>query len=117
MQNSKMADPDIRRRVTAVITHRRASRDERHRLGPTTQPLRTPTQSPGPIGGLRLSPALHKTVVLGAVVVPFLATGVAIVQLWQWAVSWFDLILLVALYVPITLGVTTGFHRMLTHRS
>jgi stearoyl-CoA desaturase (delta-9 desaturase) len=56
-------------------------------------------------------------VVLGVVVVPFLATGVAIVQVWQWAVGWSDLILLVALYVPITLGVTTGFHRMLTHRS
>jgi fatty-acid desaturase len=60
---------------------------------------------------------LHKAVVLGAVVVPFLATVVAIVQLWQWAVSWSDLILLVALYTPISLGVTAGFHRMLTHRS
>ena len=117
MKNANTADPDIRRRVTSVIAHRRVSRDERRRLGPTTQPLSTPTRPPGPIGGLRLTPALHKAVVLGAVVVPFLATGIAIVQLWQWAVSWFDLILLVTLYVPITLGVTAGFHRMLTHRS
>ncbi len=117
MKNANMADPDIRRRVTGVMAHRRAARDELRRLGPTTQPLGTSARPPGPIGGLRLSPALHKAVVLGVVVVPFLATGVAIVQLWQWAVGWSDLILLVTLYVPITLGVTAGFHRMLAHRS
>jgi stearoyl-CoA desaturase (delta-9 desaturase) len=39
------------------------------------------------------------------------------VQLWQWAVSWSDLALLFATYLPISLGVTAGFHRMLTHRS
>jgi len=55
--------------------------------------------------------------ILVVVVAPFLATGFAVVQLWQWAVSWRDLALLVALYVPISLGVTAGFHRMLTHRS
>ena len=31
--------------------------------------------------------------------------------------TWRDLALLVAMYVPISLGVTAGFHRMLTHRS
>lgn len=112
-----MADPDMRRRVSSVIAHRRASGDELRRVGPATHPLGTPAGPPGPIGGLRLSPALHKAAVLGAVVVPFLATGVAIVQLWQWAVGWSDLILVVALYVPITLGIMAGFHRMLTHRS
>ncbi len=52
-----------------------------------------------------------------AVVVPFLATLFAVWQLWKWVVDWPDLILLVAMYVPISLGVTAGFHRMLTHRS
>jgi len=60
---------------------------------------------------------LHRAVVLLMVVGPFLATLVAIVQLWQWAVDWPDLALLVGFYVPLTLGVTVGFHRMLTHRS
>ena len=41
----------------------------------------------------------------------------AIVLLWNRAVGWEDLALLVALYVPIGLGVTVGFHRLLTHRS
>jgi len=39
------------------------------------------------------------------------------VQLWDRAVNWRDLVLFVGLYVPISLGVTAGFHRMLTHRS
>jgi stearoyl-CoA desaturase (delta-9 desaturase) len=51
------------------------------------------------------------------VVGPLLATVYAVIQLWQWAVDWPDLVLLVAMYIPLTLGVTAGFHRMLTHRS
>jgi stearoyl-CoA desaturase (delta-9 desaturase) len=51
------------------------------------------------------------------VVAPFIATAVAIVQVWQWAVTWRDLALLIGMYLPISLGVTAGFHRMLTHRS
>jgi stearoyl-CoA desaturase (delta-9 desaturase) len=63
--------------------------------------------------GLQLQKALVLTIVLA----PFLATAFAIVQVWERAVSWRDLALLVGLYVPISLGVTAGFHRMLTHRS
>ena len=55
--------------------------------------------------------------VLVAVLVPFLATAYGIVQLWERAVTWRDLALLFGMYVPISLGVTAGFHRMLTHRS
>jgi stearoyl-CoA desaturase (delta-9 desaturase) len=54
---------------------------------------------------------------LAAVIVPFLAVLLAIVLLWNRAVGWEDLVLLAALYVPIGLGVTVGFHRLLTHRS
>ena len=64
-----------------------------------------------------LGESARKVGVLVVVVAPFLATIFAIVQLWQWAVTWLDLALLVGLYVPISLGVTAGFHRMLTHRS
>src|SRR5437868_2162638 len=62
-------------------------------------------------------PYMGKVMMLVAVVAPFLATGFGIVQLWERAVSWRDLMLLIGLYVPISLGVTAGFHRMLTHRS
>lgn len=59
----------------------------------------------------------RKAAVLLVVVAPFIATIVAIVQLWNWVVTWRDLVLLVGMYIPISLGVTAGFHRMLTHRS
>ena len=60
---------------------------------------------------------LRKVLVLAIVIGPFLATAFAILQLWDMAVSWRDIALLVGLYIPISLGVTAGFHRMLTHRS
>jgi len=60
---------------------------------------------------------VRKALVLVAVVGPFLATAVAVVQLWERAVTWRDLALLFGMYIPISLGVTAGFHRMLTHRS
>jgi stearoyl-CoA desaturase (delta-9 desaturase) len=58
-----------------------------------------------------------KLVNLGAVVVPFAATIAAIALLWNRAVSWHDLALFAGMYVITALGVTVGFHRMLTHRS
>jgi stearoyl-CoA desaturase (delta-9 desaturase) len=58
-----------------------------------------------------------KLVNLGAVVVPFLATLAAIALLWNRVVSWHDLALLAGMYFVTALGITVGFHRMLTHRS
>ena len=60
---------------------------------------------------------VRQGLVLVAVLAPFLATAYGIVLLWERAVTWRDLALLFGLYVPISLGVTAGFHRMLTHRS
>ncbi len=59
----------------------------------------------------------YKAVVLTVVVVPLAATLFAIRLLWQRAVNWPDLALLGVLYALVALGVTVGFHRMLTHRS
>jgi stearoyl-CoA desaturase (delta-9 desaturase) len=60
---------------------------------------------------------LYKVVVLIVVVVPFLATALAVRLLWAHAAQWSDLILLAVMYSLVALGVTVGFHRMLTHRS
>ena len=38
-------------------------------------------------------------------------------QLWEDALYWHDLVLLVVLYAATGLGITVGFHRLLTHRS
>ena len=63
------------------------------------------------------SKTLYKAIMLLVVVVPFLATVLAISLLWARAVNWPDLALLATLYSLIALGVTIGYHRMLTHRS
>ena len=60
---------------------------------------------------------IKKIVMLVVVVLPFLATLFAIALLWQRAVNWTDIELLIAFNVIAGLGVTIGYHRMLTHRS
>jgi stearoyl-CoA desaturase (Delta-9 desaturase) len=60
---------------------------------------------------------LEKRVNLVAVVLPFAAFIAAIVLLWNSAVSATDLGILAVMYVVTGLGVTVGFHRLLTHRS
>ncbi len=60
---------------------------------------------------------LEKGVNLGAVVLPFAATLAAVALLWDRAVHPADLAILAAMYVITALGITVGYHRMLTHRS
>ena len=68
-----------------------------------------------PTSGLGL--VVQKAMVIITVTVPLIATLVAIVMLWNWWVSWPDIALLAAFYVTAGLGITAGYHRMLTHRS
>ena len=60
---------------------------------------------------------LHKGIVLIVVIGPLLATAFAISLLWQRTVHPGDLMLLLVMYALTAMGVTIGFHRMLTHRS
>jgi stearoyl-CoA desaturase (Delta-9 desaturase) len=60
---------------------------------------------------------VYRAIVLAVVIIPLAATALAIWLLWNRAVSWRDLILLAAIYSFVALGVTVGYHRMLTHRS
>ena len=66
---------------------------------------------------LNYSSPIYKALVLVIVIGPLLATAYAIVQLWQKAVHPTDLALLLIMYAITAMGVTIGFHRMLTHRS
>jgi len=59
----------------------------------------------------------EKTANLGAVVFPFLATLAAIVLLWNQVVSASDLLIAAGMYLLTAIGITVGFHRLLTHRS
>jgi stearoyl-CoA desaturase (delta-9 desaturase) len=54
---------------------------------------------------------------LGAVVVPFLALLLAIVLLWNRAVGAIELSVMAFMYVITGLGITVGYHRMLTHKA
>ena len=60
---------------------------------------------------------LEKRVNLLAVAIPFAATLAAIVLLWNSVVRPTDLAILAVMYLLTGLGVTVGFHRLLTHRS
>jgi stearoyl-CoA desaturase (delta-9 desaturase) len=51
------------------------------------------------------------------VALPVVAFVVAIALLWHEAVGWLDLGVMAALYVLTGLGVTVGYHRLLTHRA
>jgi stearoyl-CoA desaturase (Delta-9 desaturase) len=59
----------------------------------------------------------EKAVNLGAVVVPFAATIAAIVLLWNSLITPADLIIAAAMYLLTAVGITVGYHRLLTHRS
>jgi len=48
---------------------------------------------------------------------PLIATLGALVMAWEWLVTWRDLSLLVGMYFLTGIGLTVGYHRMLTHRS
>src|SRR5271168_3215673 len=50
-------------------------------------------------------------------VVPLLLVVLAGWQLWNQELHWRDIVIFFVLYIPIGLGVTVGFHRLLTHRS
>jgi stearoyl-CoA desaturase (delta-9 desaturase) len=59
----------------------------------------------------------EKAANLAGVVLPFLGLFAAVVLLWNRAVDWIDVALFAATYVLTGLGVTIGYHRLLTHRA
>jgi stearoyl-CoA desaturase (Delta-9 desaturase) len=59
----------------------------------------------------------HQFLNLTGVALPFLGFLAAIVLLWDQWVDWTSLAVLALMYVISVMGVTLGFHRLLTHRS
>ena len=60
---------------------------------------------------------LERTALLTLVIAPLVGTVYAIWLLWQRLVNWNDLAILGGMYFFTALGITIGYHRMLTHRS
>ena len=54
---------------------------------------------------------------VAAVILPFAAFLLAIPLLWNKLIDWHDLVVFALVYLATGLGVTVGFHRMLTHRA
>src|SRR5918995_2835876 len=59
----------------------------------------------------------HRNINIAAVVLPFVAFLAALPMLWNELVGPLDLALFVVLYFVSTLGITVGFHRLMTHRA
>jgi stearoyl-CoA desaturase (delta-9 desaturase) len=49
--------------------------------------------------------------------VPFIGLGLVIWQTWAEALHWSDFVVFAIMYLASGLGITVGFHRLLTHRS
>jgi stearoyl-CoA desaturase (delta-9 desaturase) len=61
--------------------------------------------------------ALERRVNMTAVFLPFAVVAVAIPLLWGNLAGWSDVVVFVLMYLISGLGITVGFHRMLTHRA
>ncbi|MHB8585656.1 MAG: acyl-CoA desaturase [Thermoplasmatota archaeon] len=60
---------------------------------------------------------LRQALLLTAVILPLVATAYAMILLWNRLVNLWDVEILVGMYIATGLGITIGYHRMLTHRS
>jgi stearoyl-CoA desaturase (Delta-9 desaturase) len=59
----------------------------------------------------------HRNVNIAAVVLPFVAVLAAIPMLWNELIGWSDVLLFAVMYFFSTMGITVGYHRLLTHRA
>jgi stearoyl-CoA desaturase (Delta-9 desaturase) len=84
-------------------------------------PVTRPEPARSQDGASLTQPVDHETtdrIITGLVTaVPFLLLAVAAWQVWDEALHWRDLAILAGAYVVTAMGVTVGFHRLLTHRS
>ena len=69
------------------------------------------------MGSLHAMTSLERRVNMAAVFLPFAVTAAAIPLLWGSWLGWSDVAVFVFMYLISGLGVTVGFHRMLTHRA
>ncbi|HMO59541.1 MAG TPA: acyl-CoA desaturase [Roseiflexaceae bacterium] len=60
---------------------------------------------------------IERIVLLLLVVLPLLGTLLAIYLLWECLVTWRDIAIMGGMFFVTSIGITVGYHRMLTHRS
>lgn len=59
----------------------------------------------------------HRWFILAASVIPLLGVFAGMVLLWNQIFGWTDLVVLLFMYAVCGLGISTGYHRLLTHRA
>ena len=62
-------------------------------------------------------PGLDTAATTVVTVLPLAGLVIAGWQMWGGALRWHDLVVLVATYVPVGLGISVGYHRLFTHRA
>jgi stearoyl-CoA desaturase (delta-9 desaturase) len=76
-------------------------------------PARAPRHDVQPTANETLDRVLTGTITA----LPVIAIGLAAWQAWGGALGWSDLVVFAVFYLCTSLGITVGFHRMLTHRA
>lgn len=85
--------------------------------------LNTTNRSSSPFDGLEFGaisvtkPTVHKAFNIGIAILPFFGFIVAIALLWNDLVTAADLAILAVMYFMASVGITMGYHRLLTHRA
>ncbi|MEZ6141491.1 MAG: acyl-CoA desaturase [Zavarzinella sp.] len=62
-------------------------------------------------------PLPQRLLISAVVAIPFLALIAAIILMWGWGIGWLELSLFAGMYLVTAIGITVGYHRLLTHRS
>jgi stearoyl-CoA desaturase (delta-9 desaturase) len=83
--------------------------------------MSTTTVDSKPIKGVvQIGPAaarLQRTLALVIVALPVLGVGVAVARIFMYGVAWWEIAILVGMYVICVAGVSIGFHRHFAHRA
>jgi stearoyl-CoA desaturase (delta-9 desaturase) len=94
--------------------------DVERTAGQAVPPTQAGGESQNGLAGA-IQPVAHETrdrVITGFLTVaPILLLGLAAWQVWNNLLHWHDLAVFAIVYIPCTLGITVGFHRLLTHRA
>jgi stearoyl-CoA desaturase (delta-9 desaturase) len=85
--------------------------------GTMISPARTDLVLPSPARRIRLRRAGYRVLVVITVFLPILATFFAIWRLWGEMIGATDLALFIGFYVATGMGVSIGYHRMMSHSS
>jgi stearoyl-CoA desaturase (delta-9 desaturase) len=82
------------------------------------QPSAGPAEGPAPEEiAVPVLENLNRAITGFITAVPALLLLLAGWQLWNHGLQWRDIAIFLVMYIPVGLGVTVGFHRLLTHRS